>query len=171
MDPLVSDAYLHRVTGAFTGTTDEILQFGACKWGIDEDIVRAQATNESWWHQNTEGDYTTDSSLCPPGTWTGTSCYQSYGLLQIQYHAVPFTWSMSRNSTAFNVDYAYAWWRNCYEGHAAYLSEQSSSYGPGDLWGCIGFWFSGGWHDAAANAYIRQVQTYVAQKPWLQAGF
>jgi hypothetical protein len=37
-----------RVTGNFTGTTDEILQWTACKWGIDEDIVRAQAAKESW---------------------------------------------------------------------------------------------------------------------------
>ena len=29
-----------RVTGNFTGTTDEIIQWAACKWGIDEDVVR-----------------------------------------------------------------------------------------------------------------------------------
>ena len=38
-----------RVTGNFTGTTDEIIQWAACKWGIDEDIVRAQMAKESWW--------------------------------------------------------------------------------------------------------------------------
>jgi len=27
-----------RVDGSFTGTTDEILQWGACKWGLDEDV-------------------------------------------------------------------------------------------------------------------------------------
>ncbi|MBE0695759.1 MAG: hypothetical protein IH586_02440, partial [Anaerolineaceae bacterium] len=41
--------YNSRITGNFTGTTDEILQWAACKWGIDEDIVRAQAATESWW--------------------------------------------------------------------------------------------------------------------------
>ena len=40
-----------RVTGNFTGTTDEIIQWAACKWGIDEDIVRAQAAKESYWIQ------------------------------------------------------------------------------------------------------------------------
>ena len=40
-----------RVTGNFTGTTDEILQWAACKWGIDEDLVRAQVAIESWWDQ------------------------------------------------------------------------------------------------------------------------
>ena len=29
----------NRVDGDFTGTTDEIIQWAACKWGIDEDIA------------------------------------------------------------------------------------------------------------------------------------
>ena len=29
----------NQVTGNYTGTTDEILQWVACKWGIDEDVV------------------------------------------------------------------------------------------------------------------------------------
>ena len=41
-----------RVDGNFTGTTDEILQWGACKWGFDEDLVRAMAADETWWHQS-----------------------------------------------------------------------------------------------------------------------
>ena len=49
-----------RITGNFTGTTDEILQWTACKWGIDEDIVRAQAAKESWWQMTAKGDWTTD---------------------------------------------------------------------------------------------------------------
>ena len=32
----------NRVDGDFAGTTDELIQWAACKWGIDEDIVRAQ---------------------------------------------------------------------------------------------------------------------------------
>src|SRR5215468_6456702 len=40
--------YEQRVTGNFTGTTDEIIQWGACKWGIDENIIRAQAVRESY---------------------------------------------------------------------------------------------------------------------------
>ncbi len=46
---------LARVTGNFTGTTDEIIEWVACKWGIDEDIVRAQIAKESWWHQDAAG--------------------------------------------------------------------------------------------------------------------
>ena len=55
-----------RVTGDFTGTTDEILQWAACKWGIDEDMVRAQIAKESWWHQEAKGDWTTNGAVCPP---------------------------------------------------------------------------------------------------------
>ena len=55
-----------RVTGNMTGTTDEIIQWIACKWGIAEDVVRAQVAKESWWHQDTLGDFTTDASACAP---------------------------------------------------------------------------------------------------------
>src|SRR5262249_51230849 len=48
--------YEQRVTGNFTGTTDEIIQWAACKWGIDENIARAQTAVESWWHMSTVGD-------------------------------------------------------------------------------------------------------------------
>ena len=36
---------LCNVTGNYTGTTDEIVRWAACKWGIDEDVVRAQGHN------------------------------------------------------------------------------------------------------------------------------
>src|SRR5260370_39654344 len=84
-----------QITGNFTGTTDEILQWVACKWGINVNIVRAQAVVESHWHQNDRGDQTNDARLCPPGTWNGTSCYQSYGLLQIKYVDNKTVWPMS----------------------------------------------------------------------------
>ncbi len=34
--------YERRLDGDFVGTTDEIIQWAACKWGFDEDLVRAQ---------------------------------------------------------------------------------------------------------------------------------
>ena len=49
----IREKWLDRVTGDFSGTTDEILQWTACKWGIDLDIVRAQAAKESYWHMTT----------------------------------------------------------------------------------------------------------------------
>lgn len=45
-----------RVTGDFTGTTDEIIQWGAHKWALDEDVLRAVAHKESTWRQWFHGD-------------------------------------------------------------------------------------------------------------------
>jgi hypothetical protein len=46
------DPYLlPRVSGQFTGTTDEILQWAACKWGFPDNFARAEAAHESSWFQ------------------------------------------------------------------------------------------------------------------------
>jgi len=42
---------LPRVSGQFTGTTDEIIQWAACKWGLSDNVLRAIATQESGWYQ------------------------------------------------------------------------------------------------------------------------
>jgi len=41
---------LPRVDGQFTGTTDEILQWAACKWGLPDNLLRAIAVRESSWY-------------------------------------------------------------------------------------------------------------------------
>lgn len=166
-----SDRFRKQVTGNFTGTTDEILQWVACKWGFDRDIVRAQANVESTWYQKMLGDVTTDQKLCPPGTWDGSRCYQSYGILQMKYIDWPGAWPMSRDNTAFNADFAYAWMRSCFEGWVDYLHERTSAYHAGDIWGCVGFWYSGGWYDSGAVNYINQVKSSYYQKPWLDPSF
>lgn len=56
-------AALEAVTGHYTGTTDEILQWGAHKWGFDPDLVRANAMGESSWHQKLVGDVGNGVSL------------------------------------------------------------------------------------------------------------
>ncbi len=55
-----------RVTGDFTGTTDEIIQWAACKWGLDEDLARAQTSVESGWNQRIMGDFTSDFERLHP---------------------------------------------------------------------------------------------------------
>ena len=35
----------------WVGTTDEIFQWAACKWGVPDDLLRAVAVRESTWHQ------------------------------------------------------------------------------------------------------------------------
>lgn len=42
---------LPRVNGQHTGTTDENIQWAACKWGISDNVLRAMAAAESTWYQ------------------------------------------------------------------------------------------------------------------------
>jgi autotransporter family porin len=156
--------YEQRVTGNFTGTTDEILQWSACKWGIDENIVRAQAVQEGYWHQSTLGD-------CRGGTVSATHGCQSVGILQVKGADIPAThpgtWPYAYESTAFNADYTYAIWRACFEGKEDWLG---NGYHAGDQWGCVGRWFSGDWYEGSPD-YIASVQNHMANKDWLQSGF
>ena len=86
-----------RIDGDFTGTTSEILRWAACKWGINQNVVFAQAAVESWWQQSTLGDWGTDASACPPGHGLGADgkpgqCPQSYGILQNRYPYEQASW-------------------------------------------------------------------------------
>jgi hypothetical protein len=152
-----------RVTGNFTGTTDEILRWAACKWGFDENTVRAQAVIESYWHQSTLGD-------CGEQTQPQTNGCSSVGILQVRGADIPptqpGTWPAAWTSTAFNADYTLAIRRLCYEGKETWLRDFNSTYAAGDLWGCIGRWFSGRWHDAAADGYIQRVRDTMNARTW-----
>ena len=171
-----ADALRKQITGNFRGTTNEILQWGACKWGIDENIIRAEAIVKFNWRQSYVGDYTTDQHFCPSGTWDGHGCYQSYGMLQLKYYYFQGTWPISRDDTAFNVEYVYGVIRTCFEGWTTYLNDRTPlpgypRYHAGDIWGCIGRWYSGGWYDQGALNYIQKVKSALAEKNWLQPGF
>jgi Bacterial Ig domain len=166
------------VDGSYTGTTDMILRWGACKWGLDEDVARAVADNESYWNAFTDGDRQTDPTKCSAGDWsgwTGSYCYQSYGIMQIMvfdYNA----WPMARDSVAFNVDFWGAHLRACMNGDDAPLASDVPSPGyptyPNGttdqmLWGCVGEWFSGHWYDSGALTYISHVQSLLSSRQWL----
>ncbi len=177
-DPRANTEIGVRVDGAFTGTTDEILQWAACKWGIDEDLVRAQAAIESWWHQDAMGDWGSDASRCPPGHGLGVDgepglCPESWGLLQTRYPYEQSAWPGMADSSAFNADTAYAIWRACFEGYEWWLNdvERGEQYGAGDAWGCIGRWFAGRWHTQPAEEYILRVQDYLSERIWEQPDF
>ena len=71
---------------------------------------------ESWWRQDTLGDWDSDPSGCAPGHELG-------------------------------VD------------------------GAGDAWGCVGRWFSGRWHTAAAEEYVTKVKQYRDQEIWRTPDF
>ena len=83
---------------------------------------------------------------------------------------------MSRDYTAFNAEYVYGVIRTCYEGWTTYLNDLTPlagypRYHAGDIWGCLGRWYSGGWYTQNAINYINQVKSALAGKDWLQAGF
>ena len=87
------------VTGNFTGSTDMILRWAACKWGVDEDVARAQAYEESSWVQSLAADSdTVCHSRNVPTTalnyWSEASpCNPSKGILQIKlifFNAFPY---------------------------------------------------------------------------------
>jgi autotransporter family porin len=167
-----------RIDGDFTGTTSEILRWAACKWGISQDIVFAQAAVESWWNQTTLGDWDSDASACPPGHGLGADgkpgqCPQSYGILQNRYPFEQASWPGIGDSTAMNADTAYAIWRSCYDGYETWLNNvpHGTPYAAGDAWGCVGRWFAGRWHTAAAGQYVAKVQQYLNQRIWTTPDF
>jgi len=165
-DQTAQSRFAPRIDGAFNGTTDEVIQWGACKWGFDEDIVRAVAIQESFWRQAAVGDLTSNATLCA-AIGKSAPCYQSYGLLQVKGSVHEGTYPIAMNSTAFNVDYALAWRRSCFEGYFRHWLPTT----VGDEWGCVGTWFSGEWLDAGARDYINGVQSHLAQRVWLTTGF
>jgi len=161
--------YKPRVSGDFTGTTDEILQWGACKWGLSDNMVRAMAVNESKWHQNTEADSEPHTNgNCAPGD-PRNPCPTSFGILQIKWYFHPTksaegsSYPMSRTMTAFNVDYTLSEMRGCYDG-LSFVGEKAK----GDLFGCMGVWYAGQWRNSDAEAYIALLHKNLDKKPWLK---
>jgi hypothetical protein len=171
-------ANYQQVDGHYTGLTTQILQWGACKWGLDEDLLRAVAVQESSWHQSTEGDL-------------ASGCAHSFGLTQVRdstnatcplshdaWGGMPYT----QNSSALAVDFYGASIRSCYDGD--YYDGGSWLYGGQTaaqvaaahdwnyvLWGCVGSWFSGNWYDTGAVNYINSVKSHLARQTWAQPGF
>jgi hypothetical protein len=170
-EPQADKLIVPRVNGDFTGTTAEILRWAACKWGINQNVVFAQAAVESWWRQTTEGDWHTTG--CAPGHGLGVDgkpglCPQSWGILQNRYPYEKSSWPGIERSTAMNADTAYAIWRSCYDGYETWLNTVThvGRYHAGDLWGCVGRWFAGRWHTAPAQQYIAKVKRYMSEHIW-----
>lgn len=160
-------AFAARIDGNFTGTTDEIIRWAACKWGLDEDTTRARAVTESYWHQSTGGDVTSNASTCAQ-IGKSAPCAESYGLLQVRFPYHAGTYPQAVQSTAFNADYTLAVFRTCYEGNFTWLG---NGYTAGDERGCIGLWFAGNWYSQAALNYISVVEGHRANRTWAQPGF
>jgi autotransporter family porin len=166
-----------RVNGNFTGSTDEIIRWASCKWGLDENAMRAEAWSETFWIQDTPADRNTNPALCQtPGWngWDGAECWQSYGIFQSK--VLDFNiWPETRDSTAFNADFRGAYMRACMNGDVLYLGSRPPNpgypaYNAGStdqqFWGCMGEWASGGWYDVGAIDYITSVNVAMKAAAW-----
>ena len=164
-----NNRYRTRVSGNFTGTTDEIIQWAACKWGWSDNGVRAEAVRESDWHQSNEGDFEPRARGHCTYDETRDPCPTSFGIMQIKWYFHPevsnprvgSSYPLSRTSTAFNIDLQLAELRGCYDGMSTYLGNTR-----GDLWGCVGYWFSGAWHARGSDDYAKNVQDRLDKKSW-----
>jgi hypothetical protein len=179
-DPDPSKAsFTARVDGNFAGTTDEILQWAACKWGVDEDYVRAQVVAESYWDQvNSLGDWGTTAVNCEPRFPLGTDgrtgqCPESFGLGQTRFPYMRSAFPHAYDSSAYNLDVTYAIWRSCFEGTETWLNtvERGRVYAGGDMLGCMGRWFAGRWYTPGAVDYMNTVQRHLDDRTWETAEF
>lgn len=169
-----------RIDGAFTGTTDAIIAWAACKWGFDDDALRAAAVVLSDWRQSATsrvepGDCPPDIALEPGG-----SCPHLFGLFAVNYDAeesAHSTWPMVRDSTAFNADFMGGFLRMCFEGYVTWLHDpavtppEDGPYVAGDAWACLGFAVAGRWDNDEAAAFEAALRRAHGERPWTKSGF
>ena len=152
--------YARWVTGRIRGTTDEVMQWAAAKWGLSPNLVRAVGATESWWRMSTIGDKG-----------------DSFGLFQVRrpFHCRgTLVCGLFRHDAAINADYWASIVRSYYDGKQTWLNTVSgngATYRAGDLWGSIGAWFSGRWHDAGAEGYVKKVKRYLRLRVWRTRDF
>ena len=175
--------YYYYVTGRYAGTTDDIIQWAAWKWGIPEDWLRAQYVQESRWKQSQLGDLVTVSAsvygLYPAQARVAGSLrvYQSMGISQIKWSpdgrygagTEPMRWQ----STAFNADYEAATIRFYFDDpHGLRTIWGDPTYRSGQTWNSLAGWYTSfPWNTAAQLQYIGTVQHQLAMRPWTAPGF
>jgi hypothetical protein len=179
--PAQSNPYAIYVTGGFVGTTDEIIQWGAAKWGIPADWVRAQYYQESRWHQSALGDLTTVSDVTKypaHSRYSSTQVYQSLGIAQVKWNhpdenksgigTEPLRWK----STAFNVDYQLSNVRFLFDNPKGLRSAWGDPYRPCNNWLSIGGSYEPmPWNNSGQQDYVAQVQNWLSNKVWQEPSF
>jgi hypothetical protein len=155
-------------------STDDLIQWAAHKWGIPEDLMRAQMVTESSWRQSTLGD----RASVPPEWYAqypaqaqipGTSdVYQSMGIAQVKWRpdnslhtgTEPLRWK----SVAFNLDFYAATVRYYYDGLCRWCT---AGYGAGQDWNSVGAWFNPQpWLNPGQLDYIQKVMGNLAARTW-----
>jgi hypothetical protein len=172
-----------------------IMRWAACKYGIDEQVVRGQAWQESYWRQWQTGDSRFTRPECVQGSFTALwdsdislinksvvscrrCCWTSWSAWQTKVYYEWKTWPMIKDSTSFAADYRFAETRACmdgaYDGHNTYDTDlrtydDSPTRASCDtvFWGCIGSHMSGNWYDPPAVRYIADIKADIAHRRWL----
>jgi hypothetical protein len=149
--------YARHVDGRYRGSTDEIIQWAAAKWGFPARLFRAVAVVESWWRMSTVGD-----------------AGDSFGLFQVRrpFHCLGKC-RIARRYTAWNADYYGGILRAYFDGKMDWLNtvEQGRHYEAGDVWGSVGAWFAGRWWTPPAVDYIREVRMRKRERTWTKPFF
>jgi hypothetical protein len=180
--------YVDGQDGLNNPSTDDLIQWGAHKWGIPEDWLRAQYVQESQWSQFWLGDRSTETAgdypLYPVQahvSGSSTDIYQSMGVTQVQWQPAdhpsgsvgtgtePLRWK----STAFNIDYQAATVRFYYDNPQGTRSSWGDgTYVPCQQWNSIGGWFQPyPWNNSGQQNYIGLVQNQLSSQTWTQSSF
>ncbi len=179
--------YVDGRDGLNAPSTDDLIQWGACKWGIPTDWLRAEYVVESNWHQfqggNPDGTgkgiegrgfgdlassnfwSSPNAALTTAGAWTSLGITQVKSRPSSDPH--PGTKDLRWKSTAFNIDYQAGILRYYYNGSCGWCSFKYA----GQQWPSIGAWFSPGSNDTGAIDYQNKVKTVLAERRWAQSGF
>jgi hypothetical protein len=175
--------YVDGRDGLHHPTTDDLIQWAAHKWGIPENWLRAQYTEESYWNGFMLGDDDTVASswiaLYPSQARVAgqTAVYESMGLAQVRWapdgSVDPGTEPLRWESTAFNIDFQAAMVRFYYDNPGGTRTAWGdSSYVPCQKWESIGGWNSPyPWHNPEQQLYIGEVQHWLAATQWRTGSF
>ncbi len=178
--------YVTGRPGLASPSTDDLIQWASCKWGIPTEIERAQVYEESKWFNldgvgkglgdEACGASKAEEEQIPAIARKGGGCiYTSLSLAQVKWRLnnspQPGTNPLRWQSTAFALDYLGATVRFYYDGFCP--SWVGSGCTAGNQWRSIAAWFSPNpWTgNSGATKYEGEVQHWLAEKPWTKAGF
>ena len=175
--------YVDGLDGLKQPSTDDLIQWGAHKWGIPENWLRAEYVLETYWDSFSRGDLTSvshaDYPLYPPQSRVRGQfeAYQSLGISQVRWDpegdVSAGTEPLRHLSTAFNIDYQAAMLRFYYDNPGGARKEWGdSSYVPCQQWNSIGAWYDPyPWGNSGQAQYVSKVQSDLAATTWETPGF
>jgi hypothetical protein len=151
--------------GCVGGTTEQILEWAAIKWGFDaipgagKDLFKAAAVRESDWYQRVQGDFEAcTATWCFPSPGYYGTTFQSTGISGVKRTAWPDS-ADSHISTAFAADYHAAAVRAYYDGAIPWASGAAGSVEK-----AIAAWYCG--CGDGFPAYSDAVMGFLAAKTW-----